>query len=115
VVRLRLSAGTWDLVTPYISTRPVDVTGPGIRTTLPPNRDRPGIRWPIGRVTLERAGPVELRFYVRKSRFTPILGGAGLSSVIAVPAFGERVVPVREACGELVDWYLPRAAGDGAP
>ena len=62
---------------------------------------------------LDRAGPVELRFRVEKTRFTPVFAGAGLTSVIAVPAAAERVVPVRQACGRLVDWYRPSAsAGD---
>ncbi len=112
VVRLRLTPGPWDLVTQYGSSQPVDVSGPGLRTTLPPNRDRPGPRWPIGRVVVERAGRVELRVHVHKDRFTPRAGGAGLGSVIAVPAVGQQVVPVRQACGKLVDWYRPRSAID---
>ena len=110
-VPLLLGAGTWDLVTQYVSPRAVEVRGPGLRTTLPPHRDRPGTRWPIGRVTLERAGRVELRAHVPKDRWTPVNAGAWLTSVIAVPASGQRLVPVRQACGALVDWYRPRSAG----
>ena len=54
-----LAAGEWDLVAGYTSPVALDVRGPGLEVTLPPNLDRPGPRFPIGRVKM--TGPVEPR------------------------------------------------------
>jgi hypothetical protein len=105
VVRLDLTPGAWDLVTPYTSTVPLDVEGPGLDATLPPNYDRPGPRWPIGRITVARAGTVTLRLRAHDPWLAPDRPAAFPAAIIAVPAFGERVVPLRRACGRLVDWY----------
>jgi hypothetical protein len=109
VVQLPLTAGTWDLETPYTSPRPLEITAPGVRTTLPPNLDRPGPRYPIGRLTLTRPATVEIRIRSLKGFLTPADRIAYPTTVLATPDFGEHVVPLDKACGQLVDWYRPAA------
>lgn len=104
-VSLPLTPGTWELETPYFSPMPVEVTGPGLTITLPPNLDRPGPRWPIGRVVVSRSGPIVLRLHVVKYWLTPASDAAEFGAVIATQVGTERIVPVREACSRLVDWY----------
>lgn len=105
-VSLPLTAGTWDLVTPYLGPRPLEVRAGRLRTTLPPNLDRPGTRWPIGRV--EAAGPLAVTLRADDGRFTPATQVSTPQSVVAVPVGTERTVPVAEACGRFVDWYRPQ-------
>ena len=107
-MRLPLTAGTWDLETPYTSSRPLEFIAPGLRKTMPTNLDRPG-PLPIGRLTLNRPATVEIRIRSLKGFFTPANRVANPVSVLATPDFGERVVPLNEACGQLVDWYRPAA------
>jgi hypothetical protein len=102
-VELPLSRGAWDLVTPYTGSRPVEVSAPGLRTTLPANLDRPGPRWPIGRVVVRRAGAVPVTLRIDDSRWTPDSVRVPVGAIVAVPVGGARSVPVAEACGELVD------------
>jgi hypothetical protein len=107
VVRLRLTPGAWDLGTPYYSSVPLEVSYGGLRTTLPAHADRPGPRWPIGRIAIDRPTKLAVRLYPRKPRF----GRANVvtpTSIIATPVSGNRVVPLRDACDKLVDWYRPR-------
>ena len=106
-IDLPLTPGEWDLVTPYGGPRPVEVTAAGLRVTLPGNIDRPGPRWPIGRITVTGAGPVRVTMRPTAERLTPVTALTYMTSVIAVPVGGETVVPVRAACGRLVDWYRP--------
>lgn len=109
-VELPLTPGTWDLVTPYGGPRPVEVSAPGLRTTLPANLDRPGPRWPIGRIRVTRAGPVPVTLHPTREWLTPDSEVTYMTSVAAVPVGTERVVPIAQACGRLVDWYRPARA-----
>jgi len=106
-VTLTLPAGTWDLETPYTSPLPITVTAPGFHVTLPANLDRAGPRWPIGRVTVTHGGPVTLTMKVPAYALTPDTDIAAPVSIIATREGAERIVPVRRACGLLVDWYRP--------
>ena len=94
----------WDLQTDYTSSYPVDVTAPGLRAVLPANLDRPGPRWPIGRIATD-GGDVKLTFRVRDALLSEAPTGASLVSVIATRASPVQVVPIRRACGKYVDWY----------
>jgi hypothetical protein len=79
---------------------------------LPANLDRPGPRWPIGRVVVPPSGSVTLRIHAANGWFTlltPAEAGAYMTSIIATPVGTERVVPLREACGRYVDWYTTPA------
>jgi len=112
-VRLSLSPGAWDLETPYGSSRRVTVSGPGgVLRQLPANLDRPGPRWPIGRVVVPPSGSVTLRIHAANGWFTlltPAEAGAYMTSIIATPVGTERVVPLKDACGLYVDWYTTPA------
>lgn len=84
----------------------MEVRAGRLRTTLPPNLDRPGTRWPIGRV--EATGPLTVTLRADDGRFTPATQVSTPQSVVAVPVGTERTVPVAEACGRFVDWYRPQ-------
>jgi hypothetical protein len=104
-VSVPLTAGSWDLETPYLSSLPLTVTAPGLKVILPANLERPGPRWPIGTIVLDRSGPVAVTFHLKKYWLTPMSDIATPGVLIATPVGGERTVPLRQACGRLVDWY----------
>jgi hypothetical protein len=113
-VALPLRPGAWELGSEYTSVRPVRVSTPGLRTTLPPNLDRLGPRWPIGRLVVHGTQPVTLTFATGRTPLTPRSATAALSNVVATRIEPPRIVPLRAACGRYVDWYRsgapPRAA-----
>jgi hypothetical protein len=113
-VALPLRPGAWELGSEYTSVRPVRVSAPGLRTTLPANLDRLGSRWPIGRLVVHGTQPVTLTFATDKTPLTPRSATAALSNVVATRIEPPRIVPLRAACGRYVDWYRsaapPRAA-----
>ena len=104
-VTLSLTPGTWNLETPYVSPLPMRVSAPGLKTTLVANLDRPGPRFPIGQIVVSRAGPVTVSFETVRYLLTPASDVAVPTSVIATLAGRDRTVPLRDACGKLVDWY----------
>lgn len=104
-VPLRLSPGTWDLVTPFWGPRPLEVDALGSAVTVPPNLDRPGPRWPAGRIVVRKTGQVDVRLHAVKGRWTPATALDTPGAVIAVRTGAARTVPLREACGKLVDHY----------
>ena len=104
-VPLSLTPGVWDLQAGYVSQHPIDVTAGGLHAVLPANLDRPGPRWPVGRIRVAKAGPVVVGIYVRRKRATPPGVAASIDGILATPENPTRVVPVRRACGRLVDWY----------
>jgi hypothetical protein len=109
-VRLSLGAGIWELQAPYESQHEIEITAPGLRTTLPANLDRPGPRWRIGRLRLPKPATITMRVRVKEG----LLAGDGhiayLNAILATPAAPPRLVPLREACGRLVDWFRRRAS-----
>jgi hypothetical protein len=106
-VELPLGPGLWDLVSPYGGPRSIEVTGPGLHTTLPGVLSRPGPRWPIGRLTVTKPGPATLTFRPSSEALSPDSALTYITSITAVPVGSERTVPVAAACGRLVDWYRP--------
>ena len=104
-VKLRLGAGTWELETPYLSPLPLKVTTSSLNVTLPANLERPGPRWPIGQVVVARPTLVAATFHVDRYWLTPASDVATPVALIATPLGTERTVPMRVACGKLVDWY----------
>jgi len=100
-----LDAGTWDLVAAYTSPLPLTVSAPGLSVELPANLDRPGPRWPIGRVTTTGTAPLTLTFATDRPALGPASAVAVVAEVTAVKAERPRTVPLRRACGFYVDWY----------
>jgi hypothetical protein len=108
-VQLSLPRGVWDIEATYVGSQPIDVVGQGIHATLPALLDRPGPRWPIGRIAMRRPGTVTLSFHAQRTLLTPSDAPEVVFSVVATPRSTEQIVPVRRACGHYVDWY--RSAG----
>ena len=103
-VQLRLKPGSWWLSAPYISPHPIEVTAPGLRTTLPANLDRPGMRWPVGSVTATGKTPITVTFHPQDQMLAPPIASA-VNALVATPEKPIRIVPLRQACGQYVDWY----------
>lgn len=102
---VKLGTGKWDLNASYESPLPIEVIAPGLRATLPANKDRPGPRWPIGRIVVRTAGNVTVTFHATKKWLTHALTVVNVAAVVATPVGTERIVPLRSACGKYVDWY----------
>jgi hypothetical protein len=110
IVHLSLSPGAWDIGTEYVSPRPVTVSGPGgVLRRLPANLDRPGPRWPIKRVVVPPSGKISLTFYSVPGWHTPAGSVAWMGPIFATPVGTEHIVPLRDACGQYVDWYTTPA------
>jgi hypothetical protein len=108
-VELPLFKGEWTIESSYLSRLPIKVTGPGIETTLQPNLDRVGPRFPVGKIAVQGKESVALTFTVDDPLFARSMIVAELVHVTATLEAPERVVPIRQACGKYVDWY--RSAG----
>ncbi len=104
-VGLPLVRGTWDLETTYTSPQPVEVSARGLRVALPANLDRPGPRWPLGRVEVPGTEVLSVELRVDETPLTPAGTGAPPSTLIATPMAPVEIVPVQQACGRYVDWY----------
>lgn len=109
-LQLPLAPGRWDLSSSYVSRLPVEVAAPGLSTTLPANLDRPGPRWPVGRIVVSGDGPTVVTFAVGDPLFAPHIPVADVGTLVATRVAPERIVPVAEACGLYVDWYRPGPA-----
>jgi hypothetical protein len=107
-VGLSLGPGVWELETPYTGEHPLDVSAPGLTASLPANLERPGTRWPIGRIVVPRATVVPIRFAATKKRLTPASAADYPNAVIATRVDRPREVPVAQACGRMVDHVIPR-------
>ena len=104
-VQLALGPGRWQLQATYVSRVPIEVTGPGLRATLPANIDRPGPRWPIGRIAGGGGQTTVLTFTPEDTLLAPSQPVIELGTVVATRVAPERIVPVHRACGRYVDWY----------
>jgi hypothetical protein len=89
---------------PYTSPHPIEVTAPGLHTTLPANLDRPGMRWSVGSITITGNTPITVTFHPQDPLFAPPIASA-INALIATPDEPIRVVPLRQACGRYVEWY----------
>jgi len=114
--RITLSgAGRWLLSLEYDSRRPLHVTAPalGLDETIPANLDFRGETptFPIGEVEAGRPVSTEVTVEpVEPNLLARALGApneAHLRALTATPLARDAVrrVPLREACGEYVDWY----------
>jgi hypothetical protein len=104
-VELPLAAGRWDITSAYISRLPVEVSAPGLSTTLPGSLDRLGPRLPIGRLTVRGGQSTVLDFRVGDTLLAPNTPVTDLHTVVATPVAPEQIVPIGRACGRYVDWY----------
>jgi hypothetical protein len=104
-----LPAGRWRLTMPYVSPQPMTLRVLGHAFHLPATLDRldiPGTGWPAGEITLHKSEVVEFTLSVGSA---PILGldqpvyPTALAITRAEP---DRLIPLREACGAYVDYYL---------
>ncbi len=106
-VRIRLSPGRWSLSAPYTSPHPIEVDIRGRHVTLPANLDRAGDVWPIGEITVTRREDVPVSFHVQNTALT-----MGIPTYVdGLWATNEKpvhTVPLKRACGQYVEWYLPR-------
>jgi len=105
-VQLRLPPGAWELGAQYFAPLPVEVSGDGLKVTLPANMERLGSRWRIGVLRVSAPGGGTLNFQVGDHLLTPDSDAAAIVQLTATRVGGrERVVPLRQACGKYVDWY----------
>jgi hypothetical protein len=111
-VALPLRAGSWQISLQYTSPQTLDVTGPGLRATLPASLDPLGAYWAAGRLEVARRQRVIITIHMRRA--SPLFSRsqfAAIPSVVAVPTEAPRTIPLRRACGKWVDWYATRPAG----
>lgn len=110
-VPMQLAPGTYDISTPYTSPRPLSFTIGDLERVMPANLDRAGPRYLIGRITVvPRTSSVTVGVYATRTRLTSPLSLFPATTVVATPVGGRAVVPIRRACGKLVDWYRPGRA-----
>ncbi len=103
---LRLPPGQWDLSLQYISSGPLDIEGPGLRTQLPPSTARGGPYWPAGRVE-SRGGTTWISVRAGSLSRLSRRRGVSLGSLAATRADRAPVaVPLEQACERYVDWYV---------
>jgi hypothetical protein len=111
------SAGKWLISLEYDSRRALYVRAPdlGLDTAVAPNLDFRGETptFPVGEVTVD--GPTTAEVSVEPeqpnllARFLHAPNEAHLRSLTATPLGPDaiRTVPLRDACGEYVDWFRP--------
>jgi hypothetical protein len=105
-IALPLRAGRWQLSLQYASPQELDVTGPGMRATLPANLDPLGSYWAAGTLVVPRQETVRVTVHMRRaSVLFSRQQFAVIPSAVAVSTQPPRQIPLRRACGRWVDWY----------
>lgn len=118
MMTLHLPPGRWDVSLQYVSRNAVDISGGGLRTTMPADLDRMSNFFSAGTV-LSTGAPVTLRAHVHPlGLIGRLLGARGRTRALASPGLnalgrvaatrhGERIgtVPLARACGRYVDSY----------
>jgi hypothetical protein len=119
---LHLPAGRWEISIQYDASRPLTLTAPRFRATIPGNLDYRGSTpyYPVGRLDGGRAGAVKFTASVERPPLAGRLLGAHsvahLGAIAASPAGtaaralpgdGEQRLALGQACGRYVDWYAP--------
>ena len=118
-----LTPGIWDVSLQYDATRPVHLSAPGLDATIPANLDYRGTTpyYPAGSISVTGRGPVTVSVSVERPPLVGRLFGtksvAHLGSIAFTtnstagsapfPAMGLSEIPLRDACGQYVDWYNP--------
>jgi hypothetical protein len=111
LVRLPLPAGAWQLSVAYTSIVTTDFAVQGKRYSLPAFLGRPGSYFDVGSVTGEGVGsPIILRVSAERPSF--LSGNLAYMDITRIAATRipdvRRLVPLRQACGQYVDWFRLR-------
>ncbi len=120
---LDLGPGRWYLSLQYFSPFGLTISAPGFGQALKPALDgeRPntislandGQFWPAG-AYVSRGGPVTFTVSAAKASAVQSLTGydgkAYVGELVAVRARPHRIVPLRAACGNWIDWYRSPAS-----
>jgi hypothetical protein len=118
---LALGPGAWLVSLQYDSVVPVTVTGPGLSAVLPATLEPLGPFWLAGTIRVRGRARVTIAVVSRRlglagrllsavglTRAPAPTGIRALGRVAASPApVRDRAVPLRRACGQYVDWYIP--------
>jgi hypothetical protein len=109
-VPIALPGGEWEISIQYFSSFVIDLSTQGRRWTMPAYLGRLGPFFTVGTVTGRGvASPVTLTVRAERPSF---LTGSGGNLFTAIPVIAatripdsRRIVPLRRACGQYVDWY----------
>ena len=104
-VPVKLPRGTWSLSVQYTGQVPVRLQLGRRAFELPANTTRAGNWWPAMSVRSDGRQQELLVIAERESRLTPTTIAASVSRIVAVREEPRQRVPLRQACGQLVDWY----------
>ncbi|TMM04868.1 MAG: hypothetical protein E6G05_05475 [Actinobacteria bacterium] len=117
---LDLGAGSWAISLQYDSVVPISLTAAGLRAVLPPTLEPLAPDWYVGTLDLVRAARVQITVtYHSPPLAARVLGALGLTRAPAPtglsplgrvtasrPSWAHRLIPLSQACGRYVDWYL---------
>jgi hypothetical protein len=105
-IEVRLPKGLWRLAMKYTSPMPIRLAFDDVRLPqAPANTTRPGAWWPVGSWKSDGRAHTLLVVGERQSRLSATAFPASVSGIVAVPPGGDELIPLRQACGRLVDWY----------
>lgn len=101
----KVPPGTYTVGLAYAWRQPVVVRAPGMKAKMPPTLDRVGPAFDVGTTTVTGDTTLITVTPTRRRVATTLAPLTG--SLVLTPVGGERVVPLRRACGRYVDWYQP--------
>lgn len=112
---LELTPGRWVISLEYDSRRPLTVSAPdlGLDKQMPANLDFRGETptFVVDKISIDEQTDAEVTVSVAEPNWLASLlrapNEAHLRSLTAKPLGGVRRIPLRQACGEYVDWYRP--------
>lgn len=117
---LLLGAGRWAISLQYASTQPARIEAPGLDVRLPANLlfRGPAPFFPVGEITVPKAGLVDFRVSVDRLPLAGRLLGAEsrayLGPIAATPIPARETVDLSRICGRYLDWYR-LDPGQGSP
>jgi hypothetical protein len=116
-VALRLAPGRWELSLQYHSPRGIEIEGPGLAEELPAELEGwfafapgEGPFWPAGEIEVSEREPVVLTISQQAletyQRHLGVQHTTWLGQIAATRPGGGEEIPLSEACGRYVDWYV---------